>query len=241
MNATESLRELLGGYGIDASEHQATLMLRHLELLNEKNATTNLTRVTSTDEAMVIHVLDSLLPLPHLSELVNGFETSLLDIGTGGGYPGIPLACMTEWDVTLIDSVGKKASAVQDFIEGLGLGGHARALHVRAENLARERPDAFNLVVTRAVAQANVLIEYASPLLCDGGHLALYKARPSDDELAAAKRAAKICGMDFVSRETFELPNEAGHRELLYFMKVAKPRIRLPRRAGMATKEPLGL
>lgn len=241
LSVSENLQELLDGYGIAASADQIALLLCHLDLLEERNTTTNLTRVTSIDEAMVIHVLDSLLPLPHLLELTAGCRVSFVDIGTGGGFPGIPLACMTDWDGTLIDSVGKKTAAVQDFIEELGLSKTARAMHIRAEDLARKNPESFDLVVTRAVAQANSLLEYAAPLLRSGGILALYKARPSDEELEAAERASKLCGMSLVSRETFELPENAGHRELLYYQKTGKPKIRLPRRTGLATKEPLGL
>ena len=236
-----SLKELLGAYGIEMSDERCELLLRHLDLLMEKNKSMNLTRVTSLEDAMVAHVLDSLLPLPYLSQLNEGSDVSLLDIGTGGGFPGLPLACVTEWDVTLIDSVGKKVAAVQGFIEEMGLGERVRAIHVRAEDLAKVEPGAYDLVVTRAVAQSNVLIEYASPLLRLGGHLVLYKARPSEDEISTAERAAKICGMTFVSRETFELPEDVGHRELFHYERTGNPDIPLPRRVGLAAKEPLGL
>ena len=235
------LLELLGAYGIEAEIDKVSLLLRHLELLEEKNATTNLTRIAPGSDALIAHVLDSLLPLPYLCQLTDGTRVSFVDIGTGGGFPGLPLACMTDWDATLIDSVGKKTDAVSDFIDALGLESRARALHVRAEDLARKEPGAYNLVVTRAVAQSNVLLEYASPLLSDGGLLVLYKARPTPEELEAADRASSLCGMKLVSRETFDLPENTGHRELLYFKKVGKPRIRLPRRTGLASKEPLGL
>ena len=241
LSATEKLQTLLYGYGIEADVSQCARMLRHLELLVERNATTNLTRVTTLEEAMVVHVLDSLLPLPYLSGLMGYEKVSFVDIGTGGGFPGIPLACMTDWEGTLIDSVGKKTAAVQGFIDELDLGPRVQAVRVRAEDLAREQPGAFDFVVTRAVAQANVLLEYASPLLRADGHLVLYKARPSYEELSAAKRAAKLCGMSLVSRETFELPEDAGHRALLYYRKAGKSKIKLPRRTGLATKEPLGL
>lgn len=241
MDSMERLRELLGAYGIEATDEQLALLLGHLDLLAEKNETLNLTRVVSGEEALVGHVLDSLLPLPCLRALVSAEVPRLLDIGTGGGFPGLPLAIMCGWESVLVDSVGKKVAAVEEFIERLGLSSYVSAQHVRAEDLARKSPESFDVVVTRAVAQSNVLIEYASPLLRRGGLLCLYKARPSDEEIEAAHRAAKLCGMKLVSRETFELPNDAGHREVYFFRKVSKPSLRLPRRAGLASKEPLGL
>ena len=130
-------------------------------------------------------------------------------------------------------------SAVNEFIGELGLD-RARALHVRAEEIASEHLGRQDYVFARAVAQSNVLIEYAAPLLRMHGRLVLEKGRPSAEELDASLRAAKICGMTHVSRETFELPNDLGHREILIYEKVAKPRVKLPRRTGLAKKEPLG-
>ena len=237
----ETLSKLLRAYGIDADHEQIRLLLFHLELLAEKNESLNLTRVTSGHEALVAHILDSLLPLPYLNDCFAKEKLSFLDIGTGGGFPGLPLAIMTGWKATLIDSIGKKVAAVNEFVSLLGLTDSVEALHVRAEDLALTRSQSFDVVVSRAVAQSNVLIEYASPLLRRNGMLVLYKARPSDKELQTAKRAAKLCGMKFVSRETFEFPDDSGHREIYYLKKFDKGSVKLPRRAGMALKEPLGL
>ena len=140
---------------------------------------------------------------------------------------------------TLIDSVGKKVSAVNEFIGHLGLS-NIRARHIRAEDLAREN-ELFDAVFARAVAQSNVLVEYAAPLLSNGGHCVLEKANISTDELDAAKRAARICGLSLVSRETFELPRSHGHREIIVFEKRSKPQIKLPRRTGEAKQSPLGI
>ena len=241
MEPDKTLKSLLEAYQIEADDEQTALLLKHLELLAEKNGTLNLTRVASGEDALITHVLDSLLPLPRLQELVGQKRCRLLDIGTGGGFPGLPLTVMTGWESVLIDSVRKKAAAVEAFIDALGLADTAQALPVRAEDLARSEPESFDVVVTRAVAQSNVLLEYASPLLSRGGFLVLYKARPTDEELRCAERAAKLCGMDFVSRETFELPDDSGHREIFFYQKTAKSKLKLPRRTGLASKEPLGL
>lgn len=164
-----------------------------------------------------------------------------VNLGTGGGFPGIPLAIMLDTKVTLLDSIQKKVSAVDGFIHALGLDDRCSAKCSRSEDLARTAPESFDLVVSRAVAQLNVLIEYASPLLATDGMLCALKANLSDDELATASAAAEICGMTIESQESFNLPQDYGHREILFIRKTGASSIPLPRRNGMATKRPLGI
>ena len=233
------LIDVLDGYDIACDEKYAEVLVRHLLLVIEKNKVVNLTRITSPEEALSLHILDSLLPLA-CDGVAMSEGTTFVDLGTGAGYPGIPLAVMTRASGLLVDSVGKKVTAVNEFIEELGLKNVTTA-HARAEELPASSIGAYDYVFARAVAQANILVEYASPLLRMHGRLVLEKGRPTDDEITASKRAAKICGMTLVSRETFELPDELGHREILIYEKTSNPRIKLPRRTGLAKKEPLGL
>ena len=251
----QQVQEQLGGFRISCSDEQATLLVAHLRLVVEKNKVMNLTRIVDAEEAVTLHVVDSLLPLA-CGEVAEGFgcggaagfdgdsgacgsSVHFVDMGTGAGFPGIPLGIMTGASGLLIDSVGKKIAAVSEFVSALGLSA-LRTLHSRVEDLPSEVMGAQNFVFARAVAQSNVLIEYAAPLLTKGGLLVLEKARPEEIELERAEKAAKICGMKFVSRETFELPFERGHREILLYRKVGKPAIKLPRKVGMAKQSPLG-
>lgn len=234
-----TLIEGLAAFGIECSLDQAIKLVDHLELVVEKNEVINLTRITSPLEAVRLHIIDSLLLLT--TGLFDDTAHTFLDIGTGAGYPGIPLAIMSGCHGTLIDSVGKKIVAVNEFIDELGLKDQLRATAIRAEELAKTEPNNYDIVVARAVAQTNTLIEYAAPLLKPGGHLLVCKANPSEDELACAQRAAKLCGMSNVSRETFELPDDYGHREILVYQRTGNPSIKLPRRVGMAQHEPLGI
>lgn len=233
------LRDELEKVSIPCTEDQAALLCRHLDLLIEKNREMNLTRIDSVEDGVYLHIIDSVICLPSLGSLP--FPKRILDLGTGGGFPGIPLAVMLDADVTLLDSVRKKASAVGGFLAALGLSARCTSLCARSEELATYAPNSFDIVAARAVAQANILIEYAAPLLRSGGILCAWKAHISDDERSAALRAAEICGMRIVSRETYELPYGYGHREIIYVQKVGDPRIPLPRRCGMAAKRPLGL
>lgn len=235
---TQVMNEL-GSFGIDCPGNKATKLVGHLELLIEKNKVVNLTRIVDPSSAVTLHVVDSLLPLACQDVRLEATST-FLDIGTGGGFPGIPLGVMTGAHGLLVDSVGKKVKAVNEFISELGVDG-LEARHARVEELAHKIPDSQDFVFARAVAQSNVLIEYATPLLRHDGLLVIQKARPEIEELTCAERAAKLCGLTLVSRETFELRDGLGHREILMYRKTSKSKIKLPRRVGLASKEPLGV
>ena len=234
----EELVELANSYDITITNIQAELILTHLDLVIEKNRLLNLTAIKDEHNALIRHALDSLL-------FIRGDESGLrgsciLDIGTGAGFPGIPLAVATESHVDMIDSVGKKVNAVNEFIDTLGLR-ECKAYSVRAEEYAKQHLGEYEHVVARAVSKLGVLIEYATPLLTYGGTFIASKGRIEDDEIRVAEQAAKVCGMQIVSRETFELPNEEGHREIFVIRRVAEPKFRLPRRVGLAGSKPLGV
>ena len=114
-------------------------------------------------------------------------------------------------------------------------------VHSRVEEFAQKHRREFDIITARAVAQTNIIIEYAAPLQKIGGTLIVAKANIQDDELEAGLKAAEICGYEYVSRETFELPNDSGHRELLIFKKTKKEKIKLPRKNGFAKSHPLGI
>lgn len=234
----ELLAQALGEMGISSTGEQRALMLRHLDLVEEKNKVMNLTRITDARTAAILHIVDSLL----LLDGVNGAPTgAMLDIGTGAGFPGIPLAVMTGRGGLLIDSVGKKAAAVQEFLRVLGLDGRLQARQERAEELALKERGQYAVVVARAVSQLNTLVEYATPLLKKGGRLVVTKGNLTPEERTAGEAAATICGLRNVSRETFELPQGLGHREILTFEKFRGSQVKLPRKTGMAQHHPLGV
>ena len=240
MNAVEELLvDGLHEIGLDCTLDQRKLLLKHLNLVIEKNKDLNLTRIDSLEDGIHLHIIDSLICAKQLRSRGNCLK--ILDLGTGGGFPGIPLSIVLGGQVTLVDSISKKVAAVNGFVHHLGLDGVCSALCARSEDLARTAPESFDVVVARAVAQTNILIEYASPLLVTGGVLCALKANVSDEELEHASRASELCGMRIVSRETVELPNGYGHREIIYIEKIGSPSIQLPRRNGMATKRPLGM
>ncbi|MGI6754487.1 MAG: 16S rRNA (guanine(527)-N(7))-methyltransferase RsmG [Atopobiaceae bacterium] len=234
----EHLQSSASDAGITLTNTQCELLLKHLSLVIEKNKVVNLTRIVDEEEAIYLHILDSLLLIPSLAEAPQG---RFLDIGTGAGFPGIPLSIVSGRKGVLVDSVGKKINAVQEFIHELHLDKMISARHVRVEDLALKEKGSYAAVVARAVAQINILIEYATPLLSGGGKLIITKSHPSKEELDAGSAAAEICGLKFESQDTFELPQGLGHREILVYKRVGSPTIKLPRKPGTALRQPLGV
>ena len=233
---------------------QAVLVVRHLQLMLELNATTNLTSVRNPAKALVLHALDSLLFARMFTELgivsasqdedarvCRDLAVRCLDMGTGGGFPGIPLACVLPMDVTLLDSVGKKVSACNGFARQLGLNGRVHAIHERLEEFGRNERRSFDVIVARALASLDVLIEYAEPLVTEAGYLIISKGTPDTQELEDVQYVSKLCGFELVSRETIELPYEMGTRNLYVYKKVTVSSVKLPRKVGEARKHPLAL
>lgn len=209
------------------------LLQRHLELVIEANKTTNITRISSWEDGMLLHVEDSLVGLPELSAAPEGWYA---DIGSGAGYPGIPLAIETGRRTLLVDSVGKKTAILDGFIEELGLNNVATYTG-RIEDLARDYPYAFTAITARALAQLSILMELAAPLLKKGGHLICYKAHVEQQELDHALALQDKLGMELISDRIVAL--EDHQRRIICFEKTAKERIKLPRKTGLAQKRPL--
>ena len=228
---TSEFLRLCSENGLSISPEIAEKCVQHLLLVLEVNKTTNLTRITDLHEALVLHLFDSLTLLPYLCAVPDG---PCLDMGTGAGFPGIPLCLCSDRHFTLLDSVGKKVHAVSSFIESLGLASRCDAVQDRVESFASSCPGSYAAVTARA------LVEYAAPLLVTGGYLIVSKGNPTRDELDHGNRAAKICGMRFLQQSSLELPLDLGHREILVYERCAKPQVVLPRAIGAAKKSPLG-
>lgn len=212
------------------------LMGQYLDLILEANKTTNLTRITSRDEALVLHIEDSLVGLEEVSEAPEGLYG---DLGSGGGFPGVPLALATGRETVLVDSVKKKMAIVQQAVNQLGLGRQIITCSDRIEDLALDRPGSFSVLTARALSRLVALLELSSPLLVKGGRLVCYKAQLSDEEMQEARAVEDLLGMRLVSqRETMLSDGETG-RTIVVFEKVGKAKLKLPRRIGAAQKTPL--
>ena len=234
------LENLSEQYSLGFSQHQLLLVMHHLYLMYQKNAFINLTSIRTMPDGLILHSLDSLLFAKVIDEYIALDSYALaLDMGTGGGFPGIPLAAVSNFNVELLDSVGKKVNACNEFVEEMGLKDRVHASHARLEEFVKETGRAFDIVTARALAKLDVLIEYAEPYVKRGGYLFFGKANPDAQEIRDAKIVAKICGFEIVSRETFELPDNFGHREIVVLQKISKSKVRLPRKNGEAKNNPL--
>ena len=217
------------------NKRQRELLDKHLELVIEENKVTNLTRIVDWESAQVLHVEDSLAGLPEVEEALEG---PYLDMGSGAGFPGIPLAIMTGRETLLADSVGKKTRALDSFAAELGIDDIVSTYHGRIEDLALQQPNHFSLVTARALSSLASLLELASPLLAKGGRLACYKTHSESEELEHAREIARKLGMEFVSSRGFTLSDGETSRAIIVFRKRCNPSMKLPRRVGMAQKKP---
>lgn len=222
-------------YSLKVSDENLRVCIQHLDLVLEANKSINLTRILNIEDAAVLHILDSLVLLFYISKAPEG---ALLDMGTGAGFPGVPLTIASGRKAVYIDSVCKKVDAVNSFVKELGLK-HAHAVHVRLEEYARTHKKQFAVVTARALAPLPVLVEYASPFLKDGGLFVVTKGNPSDKELQSGLAAAKICGFTTLMTDDLDLPNGLGHREFIILKKTRQASVSLPRANGMAKKNPL--
>jgi len=219
--------------GIDATPEQGASLLRHLELVYETNQALNLTAIPRGD-AVPMHVLDSLSSLPFVASAPDG---RLADLGSGAGFPGIPLAIMTGREVALVESVRKKATFLERVSEDLCLKATVHA--VRAEELAQQQSGAFSVVTARALSALPSIVELAAPLLGAGGLLVCLKGEPTDEELSRGDRVALKCGMKRTAAQSVSVPGVSGARTLVVYAKTGTPSVKLPRRNGMAQRQPL--
>lgn len=209
------------------------LLEQHLQLVLEANQITNITAIRNYEEGWRLHVLDSFDGLPELKAAPAG---PFADMGSGAGYPGIPLAIETGREALLIDSVQKKARILETFVQTLGLE-NVSVSGERIETVSAQHPSYFAAVTARALSKLSVLMELASPLLQLHGHLICYKAQVEDEELQHALSLQKKLGYVLYSDRLIERDDVV--RRIIVFEKVSKPSLKLPRHVGFAQKKPL--
>lgn len=236
MKPVEHLASLLTEMNIVVARPALELSLRHLAWVLKANERLNLTAPMDWDAAVRLHLLDSLAALPEVEDSAPGL---VVDLGTGGGFPGVPLAVSSNRSAVLVDSVAKKLSAVEEYLASEGLERQISTFKGRSEELASLRPALASIVVARAVAELPVLLELASPLLKNGGSLIALKGRPLEQEVERSMTAARTAGFDVPSIRRYTLPGGDEARAVFTFRKIGEPTIVLPRRAGMAKKRPL--
>lgn len=215
---------------------QEKLIEKYLDLVLEANKTINLTRITDRSQAKILHIEDSLVALDEINACPEGLYA---DLGTGGGFPGVPVAISTGRRTILVDSVKKKVNTLASIIDELGLNEQIGVYAGRIEDLAKTNRGEFSLLTARALSQLVSLLELSSPLLKQGGRLVCYKANVSSEELEQALDIQSLVGMKLISDRSVLLSDGVTNRRILVFEKYRPEKIKLPRRVGLAQNNPL--
>ncbi|MBW4839197.1 MAG: 16S rRNA (guanine(527)-N(7))-methyltransferase RsmG [Paenibacillaceae bacterium] len=229
---------LLQGHGIEVSEEQLKQFERYYEVLVEWNEKMNLTGITEREQVYIKHFYDSISLAFHVPM---GEMRSMADIGSGAGFPGIPLKiCYPHLQLTIVDSLNKRVQFLQHVVNELGLS-QVRLLHGRAEDLGRQEElrDAFDLVTARAVARMAVLNEFCLPFAKPGGLFVAMKGSDPKDEVKEAARSLFELKGKWVNTPEFSLPLENSERHLVIIQKTAATPKKYPRKPGTPVKMPL--
>lgn len=234
----DKFEQQLEQLNIKLNEQQKEQFHRYYELLVEWNKVMNLTGITEYGEVNEKHFIDSLA----INKVIDIEKIdTVLDIGTGAGFPGLPLKiAYPHLKVVLLDSLQKRINFLNTVIEELGLE-EIETLHGRAEDYAKktEYREQFDLCVSRAVANLSTLSEYCIPYIRVGGIFVSYKSGNIDEEVDNSKKAVKVLGGKLESVEKFQLPGTEISRSFVKVKKIEQTKKRYPRKAGLPGKEPI--
>lgn len=232
----ELLKENAALLGTELSEEMLVRFDMLAGLLIEQNKTMNLTAIKEPDEIIVKHFADS---LSVFSVIKPEIGAKILDLGTGAGFPGLPmLIARPDINLTMLDSTAKKLRYVADTVEALGL--KAEVLHARAEEAGKDPiyREKYDFVCSRAVAALNVLSEYCLPFVKVGGSFTAMKSAKADEEIAQAKQAIRLLGGEITDKKTFFL-SDGGERTLITIKKISQTSPKYPRVSAQIAKKPL--
>jgi len=238
MYSIESFKKKVNMLHIELSDKQYNQYVTYYEMVVEKNKVMNLTGITEFDEFIDKHYIDSL-------SIVNAVDMhqvqSAIDVGTGAGFPGIPLKiAFPHLKVVLLDSLNKRIKFLDAVIEELGLE-NISTIHGRAEDFAKKKEyrEQFDLCVSRAVANLSTLSEYCLPFVAVNGSFVSYKSGDSEEEIHQAKHAISLLGGKVKNVDKFQLPGTDMGRALVEIKKTKQTPGKYPRKAGLPAKEPL--
>ena len=235
----EILKTFAGENEIYLSEKQLEQFELFRNFIIKKNKVVNLTSIDDPKEIEIKHFIDSLTGAD-IIEALEGDDFSLVDIGCGGGFPGIPLKIVfPAAEFELIDSSNKKINCVNEAISLLKLKG-AEAAAKRAEDMGQsEKRESFDICVSRAVADMSVLLEYCLPLTAVGGYCILYKSGNCEEEVERSEKIMRILGGEIEDIKKVSLPENSGERSLIIISKEKAAPKKYPRRPGKPSKSPI--
>jgi len=238
MSFAEILKKAAEEYGISLSETQLQQFDRYQELLVEWNQKMNLTALTEPKDVAIKHMIDS---VSVYDEKWFSEGMSVIDVGTGAGFPGLPLKILCpSLKVTLLDSLNKRVKFLETVVSELGLSDIV-CVHARAEEAARQKQyrEKFDVVVSRAVARLPILAEYDLPFVRVGGFFAAMKGAKYEEEAEEAKKAVKLLGGGEPVLREIKLPGLEDKRGIIYIRKEKRTPSVYPRKAGTPEKNPI--
>nr|WP_330362172.1 16S rRNA (guanine(527)-N(7))-methyltransferase RsmG [Lacrimispora saccharolytica] len=236
----EKFQNELNLLSIELKNYQINQFYDYFQLLIEWNKFMNLTAITEMDEVITKHFVDSLSLVKAVKEMRTK-NYRIIDVGTGAGFPGIPLKiAFPDLKITLMDSLNKRINFLNEAINRLELK-EIEAIHGRAEDLGRDplHREQYDLCLSRAVANLSTLSEYCMPFVKPGGYFIPYKSGKIEEELGAAKHAIFLLGGNVEEVKTFLLPGTEVERSLVKIVKNHGTSKKYPRKAGLPSKEPL--
>lgn len=221
---------------IEINDSKIKKFYEYMNLLIEWNDKINLTAITEPKEVIVKHFIDSILAAKYIKD-----GSAVIDVGTGAGFPGIPLKIFNDsYKLTLLDSLNKRTIFLQEVVNKLELD-NIEVIHGRAEDYAHEKKyrEMYDCAISRAVAPLNILLEYLIPYASIDGCIIAMKGSNAEQELLDARNAANKLGANLREKSVVQLPDDSGERHILIFGKKEHTNKVYPRKAGTPKKNPL--
>lgn len=231
---SQKLQEKSKLINIELEENQIEKFYNYMNLLLEWNEKINLTAITEPNEVILKHFIDSATIIKYIEN-----NMSIVDVGTGAGFPGIPLNIIkSNAKYTLVDSLNKRINFLNEVIEKVELQ-NINTVHSRIEDFAKNNKEKFDIATSRAVASLNVLLEYLLPLVKVGGICICMKGSNAKEEIENASKALEILGGKIEKIEEIILPNSDIVRNIIIVRKIKSTPNKYPRKAGTPSKEPI--
>ena len=232
----QELEKYLNELKIELNENQINSFYKYMNLLIKWNEKINLTAITDPKEIIMKHFIDSLTINKYIEK-----DAKLIDIGTGAGFPGIPLKILRQdITVTLVDSLNKRINFLNEVIKEIGLE-KIETIHSRAEEIGKnvKYREKYDMATSRAVANIATLSEYLIPLVKEKGKCIYMKGPDIEEELLNGKKAINVLGGEVIKKEEFSLPKSDIKRTIIIINKIKRTPNNYPRKAGMPAKEPI--
>ena len=230
------LKDKTNKIDINLNDDQVNSFYNYMNLLLDWNEKINLTAITDPEDIILKHFVDSLTINKYIKD-----ANSIIDVGTGAGFPGIPLAILNDnINITLLDSLNKRINFLNDVIEKNDLK-NVKTIHSRVEDFGQNKNERekYDIAVSRAVAPLNVLVEYLLPLVKKGGYCLCMKGPAVSQETEDANKAISMLGGEICRKEKIFLPDSDNERNILIIKKVKETPNKYPRKAGIPAKEPI--